>query len=100
MNQSHLNYISRELDLKPNQVEATARLLEEGATVPFIARYRKEETGSIDEILVTAIRDRLDQLDALDKRRTAVLKSLRDQEKLTEELENRINRAEALAEIE
>lgn len=100
MNQHHLDSISREMDLKPHQVEATAKLLEEGATVPFIARYRKEATGSLDETLVTAIRDRLDQLDVLDKRRSAVLKSLRDQEKLTGELEERILRAATLAEIE
>jgi uncharacterized protein len=100
MNQTHVNHISRELNLKPGQVEATAALLEEGSTVPFIARYRKEATGSLDETVVTDIRDRLEQLDALDKRRSAVLKSLREQEKLTEELENRIQRAETIAEIE
>ena len=100
MNQSHVECITRELALKSNQVEATAKLLEEGATIPFIARYRKEATGSLDETQVTAIRDRLDQLDALDKRRAAVLKSLREQEKLTDELEDRIHRAETIAEIE
>ncbi len=100
MNQQHLDSISLEMNLKPHQIEATARLLEEGGTIPFIARYRKEATGSLDETLVTAIRDRIEQLDALDKRRSAVLKSLKDQEKLTDELENRILRASTLAEIE
>ncbi len=100
MNEQHIRSISLEMSLKPAQVEATAKLLEEGGTVPFIARYRKEATGSLDETLVTAIRDRLEQLDVLDKRRSAVLKSLRDQEKLTEELEQRILRAATLAEIE
>ncbi len=100
MNQDHLDSISREMGLKPYQVRATAELLEEGATVPFIARYRKEATGTLDETLVTAIRDRLAQLDMLEKRRSAVLKSLREQEKLTDELEERILGAATLAEIE
>lgn len=100
MNQHHLDSISREMDLKPHQVQATAALLEEGATVPFIARYRKEATGTLDETLVAAIRDRLAQLDLLDKRRGAVLKSLREQEKLTDKLEERLLRAATLAEIE
>ena len=100
MNQDHLNSISREMALQPGQIRATAMLLEEGATVPFIARYRKEATGSLDETLVATIRDRLAQLEALDKRRGAVLKSLREHEKLTDELENRLHRAGTLAEIE
>jgi uncharacterized protein len=100
MNQDHLDSISREMGLKPYQVSATAALLEEGATVPFIARYRKEATGTLDETVVTAIRDRLALLDLLEKRRSAVLKSLREQEKLTEQLEARILRAATLAEIE
>ncbi len=100
MNERHIDSISREINVQPHQVQATARLLEEGATVPFIARYRKEITGSLDEVLIAAIRDRLAQLEILDKRRTAVLKSLKDQGKLTEELENLILRAETLAMIE
>jgi uncharacterized protein len=100
MNEHHIDSISREINVQPHQVQATARLLEEGATVPFIARYRKEATGSLDEVLIAAVRDRLAQLEILDKRRTAVLKSLKDQEKLTKELENRILLAETLAVIE
>ncbi len=100
MNQHHLDSICCEMNLQPHQVQATARLLEDGATVPFIARYRKEATGSLDETLVTAIRDRLAQLDVVDKRRSAVLKSLGEQEKLTDELESRILSATTLAEIE
>ncbi len=57
MNQTHIAKISSELSLRPNQVEATAELLDGGATVPFIARYRKEATGSLDEVAVMAIRD-------------------------------------------
>ncbi|MGA2026287.1 MAG: Tex family protein [Syntrophobacteraceae bacterium] len=100
MNEHHIDSISREINVQPHQVQATARLLEEGATVPFIARYRKEATGSLDEVLIAAVRDRLAQLEILDKRRTAVLKSLNDQGKLTGELENRILLAETLAVIE
>ena len=73
MNEQHIDSISREINVQPHQVQATARLLEEGATVPFIARYRKEATGSLDETLVAAVRDRLAQLEILDKRRAAVL---------------------------
>ncbi|MFA5403933.1 MAG: Tex-like N-terminal domain-containing protein, partial [Ignavibacteria bacterium] len=76
MNERHIIKISKELNLKENQIFATAKLLSEDATVPFIARYRKELTGSLDEVEITAIRDRLAQLDELDKRREAILKSL------------------------
>lgn len=100
MNENHVDSISRELHLSPHQVEATAGLLEEGATVPFIARYRKEVTGSLDETLIMSIRDRLSQLETLDKRRAAVLKSLQDQGKLTDELEQEILRADKLAVLE
>ncbi len=100
MNEQHIDTISRELNIIPNQVKATVQLLEEGGTVPFIARYRKEATGSLDETVITAVRDHLARLDALDKRRTAVLKSLEEQEKLTEELREKILRAETLAVLE
>jgi uncharacterized protein len=100
MYQDHLDSISREMGLQPRQVRATAALLEEGATVPFIARYRKEATGTLDETQVLAIRDRIAQLEVLEKRRGAVLKSLSEQQKLSDELEERILRAATLAEIE
>ncbi|MCE5245179.1 MAG: Tex family protein [Syntrophobacteraceae bacterium] len=92
--------ISREMHLTPQQVEATARLLDEGATVPFIARYRKEATGSLDETVIVAIRDRLAQLRVLDKRREAILKSLEEQQKLTDELKAAVDGAETLAALE
>ncbi len=100
MNKQHVESISRELGLGKHQVEAAAQLLEEGGTVPFIARYRKEATGSLDETVITTIRDRLEQLDALDKRRASVLKSLEEQDKLTDELRESILRAETLAILE
>ena len=62
MNQKHVKKIADELNLAPWQIEATAALLSDGATVPFIARYRKEVTGSLDEVAIAAIRDRLAQL--------------------------------------
>src|SRR5512136_254355 len=65
MHEAHIPKIAQELSLIPKQVQATAALLNEGATVPFIARYRKEATGSLDEVAITAIRDRLNQLTEL-----------------------------------
>jgi uncharacterized protein len=75
-------------------------LLEEGATVPFISRYRKEATGTLDEVQVAAIRDRLEQLKELDKRREAILKSIEEQGKLTSELKKSIDQAETMARLE
>ncbi len=100
MNEQHIAFISSELQLPPRQVQATARLLEDGATIPFIARYRKEATGSLDETAITAIRERLGQLEVLDKRRETVLKSIEDQGKLTDELKVKILDAETLAALE
>jgi len=100
MNDRHISKIAGELNLKEDQVFATAKLLSEEATVPFIARYRKEMTGSLDETEITAIRDRLSQLEELDKRREAILKSLAERELLTEELKEKIDAAETLTELE
>ncbi|HEY4652452.1 MAG TPA: Tex family protein, partial [Pontibacter sp.] len=99
-NINHLLKIASELNITIKQIEATATLLDEGATVPFISRYRKEATGSLDEVQVAAIRDRLEQLRELDKRRESILKSIRDQEKLTPELEDQIMAAETMAVLE
>ena len=82
--------IADELGLKLQQVDAVARLLEEGCTVPFIARYRKEATGTLDEVAIISIRDRLEQLKELDKRRESILGSLKERELLTPELEDKI----------
>ena len=88
------------MDLSPKQVEATLDLLAQGATVPFIARYRKEATHSLDEVVISNIRDRSTQLEEMDRRREVILKSLRDQEKLTDELADKIGQAETLAVLE
>ena len=73
MNDDHVKIISSELKLQTSQVQAVAALLETGGTVPFIARYRKEATGSLDEVKITSIRDRLQQLSDLDQRRAAII---------------------------
>ncbi len=89
-----------ELNLSPQQVQATAGLLNEEATVPFIARYRKEVTGSLDEVVITSIRDRLIQLSELDKRREAILKSLEERNQLTEDLKQKILEVETMVDLE
>ncbi len=100
MNVFYFEKIARELDISPTQVQATAQLIGEAATVPFIARYRKEMTGSLDEVAVTAIRDRLVQLEELDSRREAIVKSLTERNLLTDELKVKIEAAETLAVLE
>ncbi len=100
MNEIHIPKIAQELGLSPKQVHTTAGLLNEGATVPFISRYRKEATGSLDEVAITAIRDRLNQLMELDKRREAILKSLEERGQLTDELKEKILSAETMVVLE
>jgi uncharacterized protein len=100
MIEKHLARLVTELKLQPRQVAATAVLLEEGATVPFIARYRKEKTGELDEVQITAIRDRLEQLEELDKRRDAIVKSLEERKLMTETLAAKIAAAENLTTLE
>jgi len=100
LEKAHIQKISNELELKENQVAAVAELLSQDATVPFIARYRKEATGSLDEVAITAVRDRLKQLEELDARRAAILKSLEDQGKLTDELKAAVEGAETMATLE
>ena len=100
MNPIHIIKISKELNLQEAQVSTTAGLLAEGSTVPFIARYRKEATGALDEVAITAIRDRLQQLQQLDERKKAVLESIEKQGKLTVELKEKINAAQAMAVLE
>lgn len=92
--------IAGELSIREKQVEVTVKLLDEGGTVPFISRYRKEQTGTLDEVQVAFIRDRMQQLNDLDKRREAILKSMQDQNVLTKELEDKINHAETMVELE
>ncbi|HYP15901.1 MAG TPA: Tex family protein, partial [Opitutus sp.] len=99
-NPDHVLRLSQELNVKVFQVAATAQLLAEGATVPFIARYRKEVTGELDEVQVLAIRDRLEQMNAVDERRAAILASLKERNLLTPELEKAIQTADTLTALE
>jgi uncharacterized protein len=92
--------IAREQQIRVEQVAATATLLENGGTIPFIARYRKETTGLLDELQITAIRDRLSQLAELDKRRLAISKALADRDQLSKELQQAILAANNLAVLE
>jgi len=88
------------LDISTVQVGATIRLLDEGSTVPFIARYRKEATGELDEVIITKIRDRIAQLRELEKRREAIVKSLDERELMTDELRKKIDSAGTMSELE
>lgn len=100
MKTDYTRQISRELSLSEKQVLNTLSLLSEGATVPFIARYRKERTGSLDEVQIADIRDLAQQLGELDKRRAAILSSIKEQGKLTDELKMQIESVSTLAELE
>ena len=97
---SHFQKIASELKITEAQVQNTVLLLDGGATIPFIARYRKEVTDSLDEVQISDIRNRMEQLRELDKRRETVLESIREQDKLTPELEKQINEAITLSELE
>ena len=97
MIESHVKKVAGELGLNGKQVRAASDLLDQGSTVPFIARYRKETTGSLDEVAIAAIRDRMTQLRELDKRRESILKTLAEGGQLTEELKHKILAAETMA---
>ncbi|MFD3276106.1 Tex family protein [Aquirufa echingensis] len=92
--------IASTLGIHENQVRKTVELLDEGATIPFISRYRKEATGSLDEVQVAQIRDLRDQFVELEKRREAILKSLKELDKLSPELEKAVRGAQTLAKLE
>ncbi len=94
------NKISQEFGVTTRVAENVIKLLSEGATVPFIARYRKEMTNTMNEETVADVKKRLEQLDELEKRKEFVLKSISEQEKLTPELEKQINNAETLQDVE
>ncbi len=96
----YAKHIAEQLNLGVRQVEKTIELLESGATVPFVARYRKEATGNLNEVQIAAIRDMLLRLKELDKRREAIVQSVDDQGKLTDELRCQIDNAMTLTELE
>jgi len=94
------NRIAKRLNLRPKNVANTVALLNDGATVPFISRYRKEMTGSLDEVQIGDIRDLLQKLTEMDKRRETILKTIEEQGKLTPDLRRQIEQADTLAELE
>ncbi len=95
-----IDQISREFSLQKKHVAAVAEMLGEGATIPFLARYRKERTGSLDEVMIAGIRDRLEQLRELDKRREAIIVSIEKQGLLTPGLMQSVVAAATMAELE
>ncbi|MBK6978780.1 MAG: RNA-binding transcriptional accessory protein [Cytophagaceae bacterium] len=100
MTDRQLSFISENISISPSQVKNTIKLIEEGGTVPFIARYRKEVTGSLDEVQILDIKKYFDKFQEADKRREAILKSIEEQGKLTNELRRKIEDALFSAELE
>ena len=97
---THAEQIAKQLKVKPSPVAAVIKLLDEDNTVPFIARYRKEMTGSLDDEQIRIIADELVRLRALDERRAAILASIEEQGKLTDELRESISAADTQAVLE
>ena len=100
MSKTHISLITNRLNFPINKVKNTVALLQDGATVPFIARYRKEATGSLDEVAIMDIKKMLAELEALDKRKETILKSIEEQDKLTPELRQQIEACFDLTELE
>src|SRR3954464_9441749 len=101
MNEARLHFkIADLLNLNSKDVTATIRLLDEGGTVPFISRYRKEMTGSLDEVQIIAIRDEIERLRQLEQRRSSVISSVESQGRLTEELRTKFEAAETIGALE
>lgn len=100
LSHAHLSLIATETGIPLSSVTATAKLLAEGATIPFISRYRKEATGELDEVQIQTIRDRMLQLAELDSRRSTILKSLEERKLLTPELNKKILAALTLTSLE
>ena len=96
----NIEFIARKLGLQEWQVENTIRLLDDGSTIPFISRYRKEMTGSLDEVKLMNIKEEYERLKELAKRREAIIKSIEEQEKMTPELREKIDAALTMSELE
>lgn len=97
---NYINSIAKSLGIQASQVENTVQLLDEGATLPFIARYRKERTGSLDEVQIGDIKDELARLKELDKRRDSITDAIEKQDKLTDELKARLKACTQLNQLE
>ena len=100
MNKKYIAYLSSKMQLKNWQVEHCVQLLEEGSTVPFISRYRKEATGNLNEVEIAEIKHFQLLFEELEKRKAAVLKSIKEQQKLTPELEKEIEECVQLQQLE
>ncbi len=100
MENNHVSTLAKELSLREEHVSNVIKLIDEGNTIPFIARYRKELTGTMDDQLLRRLADRLEYLRGLDKRREEILSLIDAQGKLTEELRAALDRAETLAALE
>jgi len=96
----NIKLIASRLGLHVWQVENTIRLMDDGATIPFISRYRKEMTGSLDEVQLLHIKEEYVRLKELDARRESIIKSIEEQEKMTAELREKIDNAVTMAELE
>lgn len=92
--------IATKLNIRTQQTEVVLSLLEEGATIPFIARYRKDKTGALDEVVIQQIQDEAKTLKAFEERKAAIEKSIIEQDKMTEDLQQKLNAAVTLAELE
>lgn len=97
---NYVRTIAKTLGLPENQIKNTLDLLDSGATIPFIARYRKEATGSFDEVQIMQIRDLKEKLVEIDKRRASIFDSIQEQGKMTPELRKKIETATSLSELE
>ena len=100
MNKKYIAYLSSKMQLKNWQVEHCVQLLEEGSTVPFISRYRKEATGNLNEVEIAEIKHFQLLFEELEKRKAAVLKSIKEQQKLTPELEKEIEECVQMQQLE
>lgn len=96
----YLRAIAGELSLHGSHVESVLKLMDEGSTIPFIARYRKEASGGMDEVVLTSLRDLREKLAAMDRRRTAITASLSERSLLTDELKDEIAKAGTITELE
>lgn len=100
ISETHISILSGQLSIAPKQIENTVALLLEGATIPFISRYRKEATGSLDEVQVEQIKNQFEKLIEIDKRREVILKSIEEQGSLTPELKHQIEETWTLSVLE
>jgi len=100
MSDKHIRIIAEELVIPEIRIKNTVKLLSEGATVPFISRYRKEVTGSLDEVQIAAIRDRLTKFEETDKRKLSIIKSIEESGKMTDELKKKLEASYVLSELE